>query len=27
MKDLQRGEYIDHDGSAISLLRPLPPRW
>jgi len=27
MKDLQRGEYIDHDGSVIRLLRPLPPRW
>jgi CRP/FNR family cyclic AMP-dependent transcriptional regulator len=27
MKDLQRGAYIDHDGSVIRLLRPLPPRW
>lgn len=27
MKDLQRGEYIDHDGGVIRLLRPLPPRW
>lgn len=27
MKDLQRGEYIDHDGAWIRLLRPLPPRW
>ena len=27
MKDLQRGQYIDHDGSLIRLLRPLPPRW
>jgi CRP/FNR family cyclic AMP-dependent transcriptional regulator len=27
MKDLQRGRYIDHDGSVIRLLRPLPPRW
>ena len=27
MKDLQRGEYIDHDGSVIRLLRALPPRW
>ena len=27
MKDLQRGEYVDHDGSVIRLLRPLPPRW
>ena len=27
MKDLQRGEYIDHDGNVIRLLRPLPPRW
>ena len=27
MKDLQRGEYIAHDGSVIRLLRSLPPRW
>jgi CRP/FNR family transcriptional regulator, cyclic AMP receptor protein len=27
MKDLQRGEYIDHDGSVMRLLAPLPPRW
>jgi CRP/FNR family cyclic AMP-dependent transcriptional regulator len=27
MKDLERGEYIDHDGNLIRLLRPLPPRW
>jgi CRP/FNR family cyclic AMP-dependent transcriptional regulator len=27
MKDLQRGHYLDHDGSVIRLLRALPPRW
>ena len=27
MKDLQRGQYIDHEGSVIRLLRALPPRW
>ena len=27
MKDLERGAYLDHDGSTIRLLRPLPPRW
>lgn len=27
MKDLQRGEYVDHPDGVIRLLRPLPPRW
>jgi len=27
MKDLQRGKYIDHEGSVTRLLAALPPRW